>query len=221
MRVAGFSFISVLLLSCVGVAAPKPHVVSFGSPTSVRWLIGPAETEIADLKIRPLYVDGRLKESTTGTAHEITDRQFVVQRAYRLNDSLPGEAPHWIWQRGAWLLVDRVTGRISPINLPDFDAYYSAASWYRDYVAYCGVSDGGRKVYAVVAQLGRRKPVLKSLVRDGIGGDKPDSACAAPGWQRHPARVSFAADAQTQTYEIKGHAADLIDDVNEDERATE
>jgi len=56
------------------------------------------------------------------------------------------------WQRGGWLLVDRVTGRVLPINLPEFDASYSAASWYRDYAAYCGVSDDGKKAYAVVAK---------------------------------------------------------------------
>src|SRR5439155_15277639 len=70
--------------------------------------------------------------------------------------------PRWYWQRGGWLLMDRVTGRVAPINLPDFEPLYSAASWYRDYIAYCGVSDDGRKLYAIVAQLGRRKPVLKN-----------------------------------------------------------
>jgi len=44
---------------------------------------------------------------------------------------------------------------------PEFGSYYSVASWYRDYVAYCGVSDDGKKLYAVVFQVGRRKPVLK------------------------------------------------------------
>ena len=91
-------------------------------------------------------------------------------------------APRWQWQRGGWLLVDRLTGRISPINLPEFDAFYSAASWYRDYVAYCGVSDDGKKTYAMVAQLSRRKPVLKKeLSSDGVAEDAaPDSACPAP-----------------------------------------
>ena len=55
-----------------------------------------------------------------------------------------------------------MTGRISPINLPEFDALYSAESWFRDYVAYCGVSDDGKKVYAIVAQISRRKPVMKN-----------------------------------------------------------
>ena len=61
------------------------------------------------------------------------------------------------------MLVDRITGRISAINLPDFGALYSAANWYRDYAAYCGVSDGSR-VFAIVTQLNRRKPVLRKLL---------------------------------------------------------
>jgi hypothetical protein len=65
--------------------------------------------------------------------HEVTDRLFVIRRAYRLNDNLPPETgvPRWQWQRGGWLMVDRVTGRVSQVALPEFDAFYSAASWYR------------------------------------------------------------------------------------------
>ena len=46
--------------------------------------------------------------------------------------------------------VDRLTGRVSQLNLPEFDPFYSTASWYRDYIAYCGVSEDGKKLYAVV-----------------------------------------------------------------------
>jgi hypothetical protein len=50
-----------------------------------------------------------------------------------VNDALPeNAAPKWQWQRGVWLLVDRLTGRISAVNLPEFDAVYSASSWHRD-----------------------------------------------------------------------------------------
>lgn len=41
------------------------------------------------------------------------------------------------------LLVDRMTGQLSPINLQQFDVFYSAASWYRDYVAHSGVAEDG------------------------------------------------------------------------------
>ena len=88
-------------------------------------------------RIRPLFVDGRTKEFTTGTAHDVTDRIFVVQRVYRLNDLLPQEAGpnRWRWERGGWLLVDRISGRAQPVPLPAFDAYYSEVSWFRDYAA--------------------------------------------------------------------------------------
>jgi hypothetical protein len=81
----------------------------------------------------------------------------------------PRKRPHWRWQRGGWLRVDRVTGRISQIPLPEFDPYYSTASWYRDYVAYCGVSEDGEKLFVIVAQLGRRKPIFKKALGNARG----------------------------------------------------
>jgi hypothetical protein len=61
-------------------------------------------------------------------------------------------------------MVARVTGHVSPINPPEFDMLDSAAIWYRDYAADCGGSDDGKKVYAVVAQISRRKAVLKKIL---------------------------------------------------------
>jgi len=141
-----------------------------------------------------------------------------MRRAFRVNDSLPDDSiPRWQWQRGGWLLVDRVTGKISAISLPDFDPYYSAASWYRDYVAYCGVSEDGKKTYALVAQLSRRKPVLKKINGEGIADDAgPDSACSAPLWQRGPTRVGFEAGGTKQTFAIRGHIVDLVTDDEEE-----
>jgi hypothetical protein len=145
----------------------------------------------------------------------------VVRRAFRSNDALPAEAnPLWHWERGGWLLVDRVSGRISPVSLPEFDSYYSAVNWYRDYAAYCGVSDDGKKVYAIIAQLGRHKPVLKEALRDAPIGDQPDAACPPPQWQRQPVRVSFApAEDHPVTFAIRGHAADLVN--SEEEEGTQ
>jgi len=87
--------------------------------------------------------------------------------------------------------VDRLTGRVSQLNLAEFDPFYSTASWYRDYIAYCGVSEDGKKLYAVVAQVGRRKPILKKMWRAGRDDD-PDSECPAPAWTRTPMRVTFS-----------------------------
>ena len=205
-------------------AATKVHVITFGKWQSVQWLPYGSEDKPVTVKIRALVVDGRVKEYILGATHEVTDRVLVVRRAFRVNDSLPDDAtPRWQWQRGGWMLVDRLTGRISPINLPEFDAYYSSASWYRDYVAYCGVADDGKKTYAVVAQLSRRKPVLKKeLSNAGMAEDAaPDSACPAPAWQRGPMRVSFeAAVGAKQTFAIRGHVVDLVNDAEEEEEGT-
>jgi len=202
-------------------AVTKPHVITFGKVTAVKWFVGPAEDKPLDLKIRALYVDARLKEYTQGSTHDVTDRLFVVRRVFRVNDSLPEEsaaAPRWHWQRGGWLLIDRVTGKISQIGLPEFDAYYSTASWYRDYIAYCGVSDDGKKLYAIVAQLGRRKPILKKALGETAEDDMPDSECPAPLWQRQPVRVSFEPDEnQKLTYSVRGHVVDIVNDNEEDE----
>ena len=212
------------LLSGNTLAVSRPHEVIFGKWMTVQWLVGANETQTQNLKVRALFVAGRAKEFTIGPPHEVTDRLFVVRRAFRVNDALPGENAtplRWRWQRGGWLLVDRVTGRISAITLPDFDSYYSSGSWYRDYLAYCGVSEDGRKISALVVELGRRKPVLKQPLHDLPAGDLPDSGCSPPEWQRQPARVTFwQANGQKLTYNILGHAFDVVND-NYEEEGTE
>jgi hypothetical protein len=218
------ALILVALLVPNARAATKVHTVALGKTITVPWIIDEEHTRTQTLRIRPLLVDGRVKEYGVGTAHEITERLFAIRRGFRVNDSLPDEsgAPRWQWQRGGWLLVDRVTGRVSPIALPDFDSFYSAVSWYRDYAAYCGVSDDGKKTYAIVAQLSRHKPILKKL----LASDKPledfvpDSACPSPSWQRGPARVSFEISGQpTQVFSIRGHVVDIVNDEEDDETA--
>jgi len=226
MRSIPRRWIIVLLLCAVLFpaatrAATKVHVITFGKWMSVPWLpAGTGADKPLTLKIRALVVDERVREYVIGSPHDVTDRLFVVRRAFRVNDSLPEEsAPHWLWQRGGWLVVDRTTGRISPINLPEFDAFYSVASWYRDYVAYCGVSDDGKRISAIVVQVGRRRAVLnKPLSNDGVSADAaPDSACPAPAWQRSPARVSFEpAGGAKQTFAIRGHVVDVVNDEEEE-----
>jgi hypothetical protein len=225
-RFVSATLFSLVLLTCGALGAAKPHIVSFGKWSTIKWCVEPNESKCLDLKVRVMYVDGRVRESTLGSPHEVTDRMFVVRRAFRVNDSLPGDkgaATGWVWQRGGWLLVDRTTGRISSIALPEFDSYYSAVSWYRDYAAYCGVSDDGKKLFAIVFQVGRRKPVLKKALGDAGGDDAPDSECPAPGWERRPIRVTFEPDEnQKFTYSVRGHAADLVsDDEGEEEKAAQ
>jgi hypothetical protein len=112
-----------------------------------------------------------------------------------------------------------VSGRISPVVLAEFDPYHSVASWYRDYVAYCTVGEDGKKTYAVVAQLSRRKPVLKKLLSGSLQENTgPDSICPAPAWQRNPMRVSFEPTGEDKlTFAIRGTAVDLVNDVDDEE----
>src|SRR5215471_3266573 len=218
--VTKLSSLSVLIFALVTslTAVTKVHVVAFGKWTSVPWIAGDAKA--VNIKVRALIVDGRTREYTLGAPHDITERLFVVRRAFRVNDSLPDDSTaRWQWERGGWLLVDRLTGCVSALNLPEFDAFYSDAAWYRDYVAYCGVGDDGKKAYAVVAQLNRRKPVLKKVVTEVVlDNASPDSICAAPGWQRGPARVTFApVGGAKQTFAIRGQIVDIVNDDDEEE----
>jgi hypothetical protein len=209
----------VLLVAAVEcVAASKPHVIVFGKWTSAKWPSATGE-KMLDLKVRPLLVDARVKEYTTGNPHELTDRLFVVRRVFRINDALPAESvARWQWQRGGWLLVDRLTGRVSQLNLPEFDPFYSTASWYRDYIAYCGVSDDGKKLYAMLAQVGRRKPILKKDVGEPAGDPEPDSECPAPTWERSPMRVTFQPDDdQKVVFSLRNRVVDVVNDAEDEE----
>jgi hypothetical protein len=126
----------------------------------------PAEDKPLMLKVRALAIDGRIKEFTLGLAHDVTDRIFVIQRAFRVSDNLPQPSlsPHWPWQRRGWILVDRVTGGVSSLNLPDFSTPHSQSSWYHGTTTtptYWSISGDGKQVYAVVAEINRRKPIME------------------------------------------------------------
>jgi hypothetical protein len=220
MRRVQVVYALLILFVVNAAAASKPHVMSFGKPTPVKLLLGPSEEQSINITVRPLYLDTKLKEYTTGAAHDITDRVFVIRRAYRVNDSLPTEQsaqPRWLWQRGGWLLVDRNTGRITQIKLPDFDPYYSDVSWYRDYAAYCGVADDGGRVSAIVAQITTKKPIYKKQL-EKLGGEFPDAVCATPLWQRKPIRVTFTPqNGDKLSVDVNGRFADATPDTPGDE----
>src|ERR1051326_5835583 len=104
MSVVRSSFF-ILILIGTGAAARKPHVIAFGKWMSIKLLSSNAEA-----KIRPLLIDGQIRVYATGPFHEITERLFVIRRAYRVNDTLPAEparSPRWTWQLGGWIGVDR------------------------------------------------------------------------------------------------------------------
>jgi len=127
-----------------------------------------------------------------------------------------GLKPRWRWERGGWLLGDRISGRVQPVALPAFDAYFSEVTWFRDYAAYCGLSEHGKKGFTVVAQLGKRKPLLKKVMGES-GGDSPIKSCGGPLWLRAPARVAFEpAGEQKFTFTARSHAVDLVTEDEEE-----
>jgi hypothetical protein len=137
-----------------------------------------------------------------------------VRRAIRLNDALPDDkVERWVWQRGPWLLVDRVTGHVTAIKLPDYDPAVSHVVWFRDYAAYCGLTASGRQLYAVVAQIAARKPVLAKKITEWDPKSHPAPACAASTWQREPLRITFQPTGGDQvSYDLVGLSAVLVED---------
>ena len=211
-------------------AAPrKVHVVALGAVRRVPYSktgdpAGALPGEDA-LRIRPLVVDTVVKEWTTGEAHDVTDRSFVVRRVLHLNDELPGEKraspdKHWVWQRGPWLLVDRVSGHIAALKLPDYDPGVSQVIWFRDYAAYCGVTASGKSLYAVVAQVAARKPVLAKKLDAFDATSRTEPACGMAEWQREPLRATFhPAGKDAVSFDIVPGSAVLVED-SEDEPET-
>lgn len=202
----------LLLLPPMALAAPKPHTVAFGKWTTIKWMGGEDERSVVDLKMRPLFVDGQSKEFTIGPHHDVTDRTFVVQRVFRLNDSLSQEAgtERWRWERGGWLLINRLTGKVQTVPLPEFDPYNSDAAWFRDYAAYCGLSDDGKRAFAIIVQLGRRKPLLKKPLGDAAVA-VPSAECPAPVWERAPSRATFdPKNEQKFTFTVPTRVVDAV-----------
>ncbi len=214
-------------MSSSGWSAPrKVHIVGLGASRKVPYSRAGDPAGAADgedsLRIRALVVDGVLKEWTTGEAHDVTDRSFVVRRAIRLNDALPGEKQdlsdkHWVWQRGPWLLVDRVSGHILALKLPDYDPGVSRVVWFRDYGAYCGVTASGKSLYGVVAQLAARKPVIAKKLAPLADDHPPQSVCGPPDWQREPLRVTFHPAGQAAAdFDLAPGSAVLVEDTGDD-----
>lgn len=241
-------FIALLLamffaIASIASAAPRKHSVVLGAARKVPYSKAgdPSGAAVGEdsLKIRALLVDGVLKEWTTGDAHDVTDRSFVVRRVIRLNDALPSDKPaektaanaapnsgqaasHWVWQRGPWLLVDRATGRVTALHLPDYDPGVSQVSWFRDYAAYCGVTASGKSLYAVVAQLAVRRPLLARKLTGFDAESSTGPACAPPDWQREPLRVTFHPTGKDDvSYGIVPGSAVLVEDSSDEETAPE
>jgi hypothetical protein len=233
---------TLLSLSPASYAAPahKGHAVVLGAARKVAYSkagdpAGAAAGE-TELRVHALLVDGVVKEWTTGDAHDVTDRSFVVRRVIRLNDALPGDKPapsegsapggssakqnHWVWQRGPWLLVDRMTGHIEVLKLPDYDPGVSQVIWFRDYGAYCGVTAKGKSLYAMVAQVAARKAVLAKRLEAFDPESHAEPVCGPAEWQREPLRVTFHPTGKdAASFEIVPGSAVLVEDAGDEPAA--
>jgi hypothetical protein len=203
---------------CAFAAVAKTHAVGLGGvrkvPYSVAGDPAGARAEEKELRVRPLVVDGKVKEWTTGEVHDVTDRSFAVRRAIRLNDALPADkSEHWVWQRGPWLLIDRVGGKVTALHLADYDPAVSDVVWFRDYAAYCGLSAGGKQLYGIVSQIAARKPLLARKLGAWDPLDHPSPACAPAAWQREPLRIAFQATGGLPVnFDLVGLSAVLVED---------
>ncbi len=222
-RNPGYVLAIALVVPVAAWCAVKPHTVALGAsrlqPYSMASDPAGARKNETQLKVRPLLVDGKVKEWTTGDVHDVTDRSFVVRRAVRLNDALPTDREErWVWQKGPWLLVDRATGKVAALRLPDFDPAVSELVWFRDYAAYCGLNTTGKQLFAVVAQAEARRPLVARKLAAWDAADHPDPACAPATWQRDPLRVSFqATGAQAVSFDLLGTSAVLVEDDDNEE----
>jgi hypothetical protein len=216
------ALVSLLFLFPCAIPAtakgPKIHTVTLGPARKVPYTLPQAtlDTKSEDsstLRVRPLVVDGIQKEWTLGEVHDVTDRTFVIRRALRINDSLPAESPHYAWQPGPWLMVDRISGHITALHLPDFDPLVSNVVWFRDDAAYCGIATTAKGgIVAIVTQLGARKPIVQKLLAPWPQPAATNPVCAPATWQRTPMRATLQlTGAPPVTYDIVGSVS-LIED---------
>jgi len=219
--------LALLAASCFASAprTPKTHTVALGAARRVSYTQPDATPdaqidETSAIKVRPLIVDDRQKDWTTGNAHDITDRTFAIRRALRINDALPTDAaPRWIWQPGPWITVDRVTGHITALHLPDFDPLVSDAVWFRDYAAYCGTTTTakGGGLYIIVAQLGARRPVVQKQIGRWPQPNHFIPVCQPAKWQRLPLSVTIQpTGGEATTYDVVGTSSIVEEGDNDD-----
>jgi hypothetical protein len=86
-------------------------------------------------------------------------------------------------------MVDHVSGRIAALHLPGYDPAVSDVAWLLDYAANCGVNSDGRPLYAVVAQIAARKPLLNKNLREWNPSDHTSPACPRPPGNGNPSAL--------------------------------
>jgi hypothetical protein len=224
-RLLVFSLFAVLVTPQLFAAAPKVHTVTLGPIRKVPYTQPDAtpdtkSDETSTLKVRTLLVDDHQKEWTMGEVHDITDRTFAIRRALHINDSLPSEtSQHWLWQPGPWITVDRITGHITALHLPDFDPVVSNAVWFRDYAAYCGTANTAKGgLFAIVAQLGARRAVVQKQIDKWPQPNHFIPVCQPAKWDRLPTRVTLQpTGGDPITFDVLGTSSIIEEGDNSDE----
>src|SRR5208283_188878 len=92
MKFVVMTFIVLGFAGSECAAVSKPHVIAFGKWISAKWPNATGQKQL-DLKVRPLFVDTRLKEYTTGAPPELTDGLFVWRPPFRGTIPRPRRRP--------------------------------------------------------------------------------------------------------------------------------
>ena len=108
---------------------------------------------------------GGIKEYVVGSAHEVTDRLFVVRRAFRINDALPEDpcrAGSGSVEDGCWWIALRGESLLQACRSLILIFRRPAGTGIMRHIA--GSETTERKPMRSLRNLSRRKPVLKKLL---------------------------------------------------------
>jgi hypothetical protein len=207
---------------------PQNRIVPFGEWISAQWPNATGQRTL-DRKVCPLFVDTRLQEYTTGTPHERTDRLFLVQRAFLLNDALPAEnaplkrAPIRTPRAGSGSAEAGCSSTNRPRDPSPSSTCPSSIPSIEDKLV-----SGLRRLLRGIgkpqealrdSRLGRsRKPILRKDTGEPVGTDDPDSECPPAIWERTSMRVTFQPDdKQKLVFSIRSRTVDVVNDAEETE----
>jgi hypothetical protein len=116
-------------------------------------------------------------------------------------------------------MVDRTSGHITALHLPAFDPQVSNVVWFRDYAAYCGITNTAKGgLVAVIAELGGRKPIIQKVIAPWPQATEPHPACVPAVWQRTPMRATLQPTGGSPvTYDVVGTSSFIEENDNSDD----